>query len=225
MRPYAHRVRPGGSSDRASPRTPRSRRAGWLAVVAIVLGVVALAVPPVYLHAESRITAESQRQFVTDGADRVGWILWRRSLTPRTLLATDLHDPHAPEDWYPNPHAVWTRMLFPLWHVPTNSTAGTFGVSWYDLYGFPWPLVSVERLPGGRSIIRPLELPIVLFVLWIGCVVGAFVAGGRAVLRVRRRGRCPACGYDLRGLASCPECGHVSPREPTANRTDDSAQP
>ncbi len=33
------------------------------------------------------------------------------------------------------------------------------------------------------------------------------IARGRSVWQRRRRGLCPACGYDLSGLTACPECG------------------
>ncbi|MCC6677845.1 MAG: hypothetical protein IT436_11925 [Phycisphaerales bacterium] len=36
----------------------------------------------------------------------------------------------------------------------------------------------------------------------------------RAAFRLRK-GRCPRCGYDARGLAACPECGLESPPAPS----------
>jgi len=48
-------------------------------------------------------------------------------------------------------------------------------------------------------------------------LVGGFLLGAAICFRLsrprRRRGRCPACGYDLRGskLDRCPECGRRVP--------------
>ncbi|MEZ6241932.1 MAG: hypothetical protein R3B57_02715 [Phycisphaerales bacterium] len=39
------------------------------------------------------------------------------------------------------------------------------------------------------------------------CWVLLFAPGVAIRWRRRQRGRCPACGYDLAGLESCPECG------------------
>lgn len=227
MRPYADGVRRDPSPDRTPLRRPRAHRACPLVLLAVALATISLATPFVYLHAESRVTTSAQTEFLTDGTGYIGWILTpRRSPVVRRLIAFDLHDPRTPEDWYPNPHPVWTRLLLPLGHVPSNSTTnGPFVYSKYDLYGFPWPLVSVERMPNGRDVTRPLELPILLFGLWFACLAGAFVSAARALRRIRRRGRCPACGYDARGLARCPECGHAAPGKPIANRTDLPAQP
>ena len=49
---------------------------------------------------------------------------------------------------------------------------------------------------------------LVLTVLNLACGV-VFVKLGRKSVVVRRRGRCSACGYQLRGITSprCPECG------------------
>jgi hypothetical protein len=78
------------------------------------------------------------------------------------------------------------------------------------------------RLPA--AIRKPQPLPdlfeshVPVVPLWPGFALdtafyGAIVLllwSAPGVLRRRtrkRRGRCPACGYDLRGLARCPECG------------------
>lgn len=226
MRPYADRVGRDHSPDRTALRRSRVRRAWPLVLLTVILATISLATPFVYLHAESRVIASAQTESLTDVTGYIGWILTRKSPVTRVLFAFDLHDPRTPEACFPNPHPIWTRLVLPLGHVPTNSTTnGAFVYSKYDLYGFPWPLVSVERVPGGHDVTRPLELPILLFVLWIACLAGAFVSATRALRRVRRRGRCPACGYDARGLARCPECGHAAPGNPTANRTDLPAQP
>lgn len=48
---------------------------------------------------------------------------------------------------------------------------------------------------------------------WLALLVGVLgfpvlVTGWRAVLRPRiQPGRCSTCGYDMSGLAHCPECG------------------
>ena len=58
---------------------------------------------------------------------------------------------------------------------------------------------------GGRVLSAPL---------WFIVVLSAAITGGMWRLdRKRRPGDCPACGYDLSGLAMvrrCPECGKAS---------------
>lgn len=51
--------------------------------------------------------------------------------------------------------------------------------------------------------------------LWIPLVIR--LARPLRALRRRRRGLCPACGYDLRGTPGadrCPECGHAAANAP-----------
>jgi hypothetical protein len=56
---------------------------------------------------------------------------------------------------------------------------------------------------------RPLAFPFLINTISFAIAVGMLVAGTGAVRRVvrRRRGKCVACGYDVRGLPVCPECG------------------
>lgn len=68
------------------------------------------------------------------------------------------------------------------------------------------------REPGWQSwsLDTPMWVPAAGLLL-IG--IAAWIPDVRAVLR-RRRGRCPGCGYDRKGLDSaqpCPECGRVLP--------------
>ena len=68
-----------------------------------------------------------------------------------------------------------------------------------------WHLIPLDVLPLGFTLNTLLAAGLVL-----GVVEGVRLARRR--LR-RKRGRCPACGYDRRGLAegaACPECGEVS---------------
>jgi hypothetical protein len=62
-------------------------------------------------------------------------------------------------------------------------------------------------------------LPVILAGLIVNGVV-AFAVRSRASLRRTRResGRCPECGYDLRGelAEGCPECGWNRQPEATA---------
>jgi hypothetical protein len=83
---------------------------------------------------------------------------------------------------------------------------------------------SIDQLPAWMSGIRVPEkvasgsrdLPLVP--LWPGFLVDTAFWGGAAFLVWsvpgfvrrgvrRRRGRCVRCGYELKGLAVCPECG------------------
>jgi len=64
-------------------------------------------------------------------------------------------------------------------------------------------------------ILKPRYLPLVANVGVFGAIYFAPVAAIALARRVRRtkRGRCPRCGYDLRGdmNAGCPECGWGRP--------------
>lgn len=90
----------------------------------------------------------------------------------------------------------------------------------------PWIPARSAVMPVG--IVYASELPI--GVVWSGLALDALAFGGaglglrwvwvrgRAWLRRRRR-RCPRCGYDVRGLGGCPECGpetapHGAPGRP-----------
>jgi hypothetical protein len=59
---------------------------------------------------------------------------------------------------------------------------------------------------------RPLARGLAVDTLFYAAALAGLVGGARLVVRARRRRRgvCPACAYDLRGLAAdgvCPECG------------------
>jgi hypothetical protein len=77
--------------------------------------------------------------------------------------------------------------------------------------GIPLPDVAPSRYKGGwvRLPVRPVLAGFVgnsalyAAALWAGFVTPKTL---RASLR-RRRGRCTACGYQLAGLRTCPECG------------------
>jgi hypothetical protein len=88
------------------------------------------------------------------------------------------------------------------------------GAGWAD-FGW-WPQYKTPPW-GGFSLILPLWIPIAV----LGVAVGGWTF---AALRARRhrKGFCPKCHYDRRGLpagAKCPECGsELSPTPPEAGR-------
>jgi hypothetical protein len=85
---------------------------------------------------------------------------------------------------------------------------------------YGWPLLSAfERVSTGRGVAaestvalisRAFLIDAVFYAaVWFGLLFGfARLASAKRAIR-RRRGRCPRCGYDLRGALEngCPECG------------------
>ena len=71
-------------------------------------------------------------------------------------------------------------------------------------------------LPRSANNLPGYEYYTVRVPLWLPCVALSIapVVGGARAWRSRRRrrvGRCPSCGYDLRGSTErCPECGRVT---------------
>lgn len=70
----------------------------------------------------------------------------------------------------------------------------------------------------GTATLPFAERVIPLQPLWTGLICNTLIHGGilflgattvsaRRTARRRRRGQCVHCGYDLAGLATCPECG------------------
>lgn len=86
-------------------------------------------------------------------------------------------------------------------------------------------------LPVSTSITRsPERTHLPLMPVWPGFVVNSlfyaavagailFAPGAVRRARRRRRGRCLACGYDVRGLDTCPECGAPGQRAQGPNGT------
>lgn len=78
---------------------------------------------------------------------------------------------------------------------------------WYE--GVLWTLTQT-RVP--RSLpIMPRWLPFLSDTLVFAAPVALLWLGVPAARRWRRRrrGLCPTCGYEVRGLATCPECGSI----------------
>ncbi len=83
----------------------------------------------------------------------------------------------------------------------------------------PWPWARDSSLIAIDQVVAPTH------VLWAPLLINlaAWSASGAVLLSTprlamvirssyrRRRGQCAACGYDLRGLERCPECGRDSP--------------
>jgi hypothetical protein len=64
--------------------------------------------------------------------------------------------------------------------------------------------IGIDALPW-----RPLPLGLLVNSVLYGWLIWALASMRRRVRRVgrRRRGLCPTCAYELRGLEKCPECG------------------
>lgn len=94
-----------------------------------------------------------------------------------------------------------------------------------------WLIGGIPAVRGIRTDPFPVSRHIPLIPLPVGFAANTalvaiplyFLLGGwtdiRAALRLRK-GRCPRCGYDSRGLPACPECGLESP--PTSCRAQHS---
>jgi len=81
---------------------------------------------------------------------------------------------------------------------------GLFSVSAWTLFRRECPLTtSVVTLPIWSGLLA--NTGIYAAMAW-GC--GQVIYFGRRQSR-RRRGLCPVCAYDMRGLSACPECGGV----------------
>jgi hypothetical protein len=128
----------------------------------------------------------------------------------------------------------WYTVMLDRFGFPLRCLEGEHGtVLWSRAGAPPQPVyrgaapISVLGLgdkPGGLSfpnygVMRDRVLP--LRVIWLGWIGNALIFEALYVLIVvvvcrngiralrRRRGRCPACGYDLQRdlIAGCPECG------------------
>lgn len=122
----------------------------------------------------------------------------------------------------------------PYWvHGTTLPPLGTPIPVYTSHVGYGWPFRSVRGtmhvnamsgywvVPGFVPLIGGGVLPSIP--IWPGVLANTLVystlwlAGVLSLMRLktavrRRRGLCPACGYDLTGTTSCPECGHGTPR-------------
>jgi len=116
--------------------------------------------------------------------DRVRYTEEARGWPMRCLLSR--HDAKRP-----GPHAAWGTFV-PGWAIDLEKEQGTLGI----------PRVLPLRPIALGFIINTLLYAAALLLMFIAC---AYV---RRLMRIRS-GRCPQCGYDLRGdlERGCPECG------------------
>ncbi|MBX3407361.1 MAG: hypothetical protein KF869_11430 [Phycisphaeraceae bacterium] len=75
--------------------------------------------------------------------------------------------------------------------------------------GLPLPKFAQRGPWANRLPVMPMWPGFALNTLLYGALVGSALFGPGAIRRTlrRRRGACIVCGYDLTGLAMCPECG------------------
>jgi hypothetical protein len=101
------------------------------------------------------------------------------------------------------------------YRVETQWSGWTAEESWFPAWELPdnlWELgLDRPRWALGRVPLRPLWPGFLIDSLFYAAIwFGVFLAPGMAKRAIRRkRGRCPRCGYDLRGelAGGCPECG------------------
>ncbi|MDY7109894.1 MAG: hypothetical protein SYC29_14780 [Planctomycetota bacterium] len=94
----------------------------------------------------------------------------------------------------------------------------------HPVYG-GWGVNAAYSWSGGMPRVlpyHPLWVGFALNTLFYGVIIWALLCGSSALRKFirRKRGRCPKCGYDLRGKhdAGCPECGWNRPPEAASAR-------
>ncbi len=82
-------------------------------------------------------------------------------------------------------------------------------------------------LPGRHLPLSPSPLGFIANTLLASVVIWLVAGGWKDVHRVMRlrRGSCVRCGYDMRGLSVCPECGLSAPRSNKPGDTPAMGQP
>ena len=111
------------------------------------------------------------------------------------------------------------RQVYPEENARWPGTATDSEANWRGALQAPEFLNGrpVEWRGGGLWSPLPYRVRWVAFggstLFWLGVLAGPGILwrAGRRVVR-RRRGRCGWCGYDIRGLTRCPECGAGSHR-------------
>lgn len=192
----------------------------WLVIVLLVVAVVQ--VPYAVTKIRSRMTPPPTRAVFLMGtaAAEHGW--------PAGLPAG-----HA----WPAPESVTVRRAFGFTSFEARAAPRASGVNGYTMQvqrlGWPMPVIEIKQMwwdwndpalgdpanggpePDPRPGLLPLGLALnpllVGLPIWLvafGLPMG-WVVARRA--RRRRRGACVWCGYDLAGLAMCPECGREVP--------------
>lgn len=105
----------------------------------------------------------------------------------------------------------WPLYALRGWEVTQPGVDGTVSTHRQSLIQIPPHMKPSWARLGSGIPTEPSWVGIVInSIFYTACWYTVFTAGPftRAILR-RRRGRCPKCGYDLRGdyKSGCPECG------------------
>ncbi len=163
----------------------------------------------------------------------VGWAEPRPPpppLSPEELERLAVRDIHySPRDLTVSSiaHYGWPMHSSQIRRRPRDALRALRGPSPVSSFDAGLPLGSMSGPNGAFSLpLRPA---------WPGFAVNAaiyagvcwmllMVMGVAARWRRRRRGRCVACGYDVGGLASCPECGASVAALPADPRGADALQ-
>ncbi|MEZ6242277.1 MAG: hypothetical protein R3B57_04470 [Phycisphaerales bacterium] len=209
-----------------------SRVAFWLCVGAVLSLMVAWTISVVSAIRYPRwpIISPSLFHEESEGIRHIGGGTMGNDLMNFSIRAGQMRDMHnvSHEPEFTNMNEMlpaWCRRRLPdpydTWWFYSEST------------GYPAKMLVLRQsgdstMPGGpvqsslyipvdesRNIVLPLAFLPVGFALnavsyALACAVPYYAA--RLAIRAWRRrvGRCPACGYDTRGLTACPECGSGS---------------
>ncbi len=94
---------------------------------------------------------------------------------------------------------------FPWYPVQSGTRAALRGPLYEGIRTFI-PLIGPRHFP-----IRPLWPGFLINTLFYAAVLYTLLVTKRSLTYSRRylKHRCPTCGYDLKGLTTCPECGKL----------------
>lgn len=198
-------------------------------VTVVSAWVCALIVDVSGAEAERSVFETDDGWWIVDHVEAFGSIRVLRCVPVAGIEPEQVEADHRSPHWWMNLHgrraqdpgAAW-RWMEDLrgWPFPALRSHIEFrgGDDWETLATAPGFAMdgSFDDLPARKTTLRvlpatPVWRGFILNTLYYAAITGGlFVVSRWAWRRVRReRGRCPACGYDLRGDldGGCPECG------------------
>lgn len=115
-----------------------------------------------------------------------------------------------------------SSMMYPTWdEAMRNKRSGWLGEyvvihGSIGPFGGPFEQIALPLRPRPLGFaVNTIFYALIAFGLWSG-LVGAIGSVRRS--RRRRRGRCIACGYELGGVSTCPECGSENAEDAKVGR-------